>query len=152
MQVMTTLPQENLNSVPAAAQAAEDTGFDMLATMENRYEPFLPLGVAAVCTKKISLGTAVAIAFPRSPMVVANTCWDLQKASKGRFVLGIGPQIKPHNEKRFSTPWSAPAPRLREYVKSLRAIWRHWELGEKLDFQGEHYTFTLMTPNFVPDS
>jgi len=152
MQVMTTLPQENLNSVPTAAQAAEDTGFDMLATMENRYEPFLPLGVAAVCTKKISLGTAVAIAFPRSPMVVANTCWDLQKASKGRFVLGIGPQIKPHNEKRFSTPWSAPAPRLREYVKSLRAIWRHWELGEKLDFQGEHYTFTLMTPNFVPES
>ncbi|MBV00166.1 MAG: LLM class F420-dependent oxidoreductase [Rhodospirillaceae bacterium] len=152
MQVMTTLPQENLNIVPSAAKAAEDMGFDMLATMENKYEPFLPLAVAAVNTKKISLGTAVAIAFPRSPMVVANTCWDLQKASRGRFVLGIGPQIKPHNEKRFSTSWSAPAPRLREYVKSLRAIWRHWELGEKLDFRGEHYTFTLMTPNFVPES
>ena len=112
MQVMTTLPQEDLNAVPEAARAAEAAGFDLIATMENRYEPFMPLAVSAISTKRIGLGTAVAIAFPRSPMVVANTCWDLQKASKGRFVLGIGPQIKPHNEKRFSTPWSAPAPRL----------------------------------------
>ena len=152
MQVMTTLPQENLNEVPGAARDAENAGFDMVATMENRYEPFLPLAVAAISTESINLGTAVAIAFPRSPMVVANTCWDLQKASKGRFVLGLGPQIKPHNEKRFSVPWSAPAPRIREYVKALKAIWRNWELGEKLDFRGEHYTFTLMTPNFVPES
>lgn len=152
MQVMTTLPQENLNAVPEAAREAERVGFDMIATMENRYEPFMPLAVSAISTERVMLGTAVAIAFPRSPMVVANTCWDLQSASNGRFVLGIGPQIKPHNEKRFSVPWSAPAPRLRDYVMALKAIWRAWELGEKLDFRGEHYTFTLMTPNFVPIS
>jgi probable F420-dependent oxidoreductase len=149
---MTTLPQEDLNTVPDAARAAERAGFDLIATMENRYEPFMPLAVSAISTERIQLGTAVAIAFPRSPMVVANTGWDLQKASKGRFVLGLGPQIKPHNEKRFSTPWSAPAPRLREYVKALKAIWRSWELGEPLKFSGAHYTFTLMTPNFVPTS
>ena len=152
MQIMTTLPQEDLNTVPDAARAAERAGFDLIATMENRYEPFMPLAVSAISTERIQLGTAVAIAFPRSPMVVANTGWDLQKASKGRFVLGLGPQIKPHNEKRFSTPWSAPAPRLREYVKALKAIWRSWELGEPLKFSGAHYTFTLMTPNFVPTS
>ena len=152
MQIMTTLPQEDLNAVLDAARAAERDGFDLIATMENRYEPFMPLAVSAISTDRIQLGTAVAIAFPRSPMVVANTGWDLQKASKGRFVLGLGPQIKPHNEKRFSTPWSAPAPRLREYVQALKAIWRSWELGEPLKFAGDHYTFTLMTPNFVPVS
>jgi probable F420-dependent oxidoreductase len=94
----------------------------------------------------------VAIAFPRSPMVVANACWDLQNASRGRFVLGIGPQIRPHNERRFSVPWTAPAPRLREYVQALRAIWTNWETGEKLDFRGQHYTFTLMPPYFMPPS
>ena len=152
MQVMTTLPQENLNDVPQAARNAEMVGFDMVATMENRYEPFMPLAAAAISTKTINIGTAVAIAFPRSPMVVASTCWDLNNASGGRFVLGLGPQIKPHNEKRFSVPWSPPAPRIREYVLALRAIWKNWEHGEKLDFRGEHYTFTLMTPNFVPVS
>ena len=85
-------------------------------------------------------------------MVMANTCWDLQKASQGRFILGIGPQIKPHNERRFSVPWTPPVPRMKEYVQALRAIWRNWELGEKLEFRGDHYNFTLMTPNFVPES
>ena len=151
MQIMTTLPQSDLNDVPAAARHAEQAGFDLIATMENRNDPFMPLAVSAVSTSRIGLGTAVAIAFPRSPMVVANTAWDLQKASRGRFVLGLGPQIKPHNEKRFSVQWSAPAPRLREYVQALRAIWRAWATGERLKFEGEHYTFTLMTPNFVPD-
>lgn len=152
MKVLQTLPQNDLNEVPAAAKAAEEAGFDMVCTMENRHDPFLSLGVAAVATEKIMLGTAVAIAFPRSPMVVANACWDLQVASAGRFVLGLGPQIRPHNEKRFSVPWSPPVPRLREYVNALRAIWRCWETGEKLKFEGEHYTFTLMIPNFVPPS
>ena len=152
MKVLQTLPQNDLNEIPQAAKAAEEAGFDMVCTMENRHDPFLALGVAAVATEKIALGTAVAIAFPRSPMVVANACWDLQVASKGRFVLGLGPQIKPHNEKRFSVPWSPPVPRLREYVNALRAIWRCWETGEKLEFRGKHYTFTLMIPNFVPPS
>ena len=152
MRILTTLPQDDLDNVPAAAAAAESAGFDGAITMENRHDPFLALAVASGSTKRIGLGTAVAIAFPRSPMVVANTCWDLQNASRGRFVLGIGPQIRPHIEKRFSTRWSAPVPRLREYVQALRAIWRSWQLGERLRFEGEHYTFTLMTPNFAPVS
>jgi probable F420-dependent oxidoreductase len=152
MRITTTLPQDDLRKVTAAAKAAEAAGFDGLVTLENKHEPFLALGVAAVATERVSLGTGVAIAFPRSPMVTANTSWDLQVASRGRFVLGIGPQIRPHNEKRFSVPWSPPVPRLREYIKALRAIWRSWETGEKLAFEGEHYRFTLMTPNFVPQS
>ena len=152
MRILTTLPQGDLNQVPGAVAAAEAAGFDGVVTMENRHDPFLALAVAATTSERVELGTAVAIAFPRSPMVVANTCWDLQNASRGRFVLGIGPQIRPHNEKRFSTPWSPPVPRIREYVRALRAIWRCWETGERLRFEGKHYTFTLMTPNFTPDS
>ncbi|MEH6610636.1 MAG: TIGR03617 family F420-dependent LLM class oxidoreductase [Halioglobus sp.] len=152
MQVMTVLPQQDLNNAQQSAQDAELAGYDQISSMENRHEPFMPLGVAAISTRKIKVGTAVAIAFPRSPMVVANTCWDLQNASRGRFVLGLGPQIKAHNISRFSVPWSAPVPRMREYVNALRAIWRNWQLGEKLEFRGEHYKFTLMTPNFVPES
>ena len=152
MRILTTLPQGDLNQVPGAVAAAEAAGFDGVVTMENRHDPFLALAVAATASERVELATAVAIAFPRSPMVVANTCWDLQNASQGRFVLGIGPQIRPHNEKRFSTPWSPPAPRIREYVHALRAIWRCWETGERLRFEGKHYTFTLMPPNFTPDS
>lgn len=152
MKVIQTLPQADLNAVPDAAKAADDAGYDVLMTMENQYEPFLALGVAAVHTNRAELGPGIAIAFARSPMVVANVGWDLQRASSGRFVLGLGPQIRPHNEKRFSVPWSPPMPRLREYVNALRAIWRCWETGEKLLFEGKHYTFTLMTPNFTPES
>lgn len=152
MRILTTLPQNRLEDVPAAVAAAEAAGFDGAMTMENRHDPFLALAVAAGASTQIGLGTAVAIAFPRSPMVVASTGWDLQNASRGRFVLGLGPQIRPHIEKRFSVSWSAPAPRLREYVQALRAIWRCWETGERLRFEGRHYTFTLMTPNFTPAS
>ncbi|HVY15111.1 MAG TPA: TIGR03617 family F420-dependent LLM class oxidoreductase [Rhodopila sp.] len=152
MKVLNTLPQADLRTTAAAAIAAEQAGYDGVLTMENKHDPFLAHAIAAVNTDRIELGTSVAIAFPRSPMVVANASWDLQNASRGRFVLGIGPQIKPHNERRFSVPWSAPAPRLREYVQALRAIWTTWETGEKLDFRGEHYTFTLMPPYFMPPS
>ncbi|MGI9408860.1 MAG: LLM class flavin-dependent oxidoreductase, partial [Hyphomicrobiaceae bacterium] len=113
MKIIQTLPQSDLRSVPEAAQQAEDAGFDMLMTMENKHEPFLALGIAALATKSIELGPGIAIAFARSPMVVANVSWDLQAASNGRFVLGLGPQIRPHNEKRFSVPWSPPVPRMR---------------------------------------
>jgi probable F420-dependent oxidoreductase len=152
MRILTSLPQEDLRLTPAAAREAEATGFDAVMTQENRNDPFLALGVAAIATQKIGIGTAVAIAFPRSPMVVANAAWDLQVASRGRFVLGLGPQIRPHNEKRFSVPWVAPISRLREYVAALRAIWTTWEKGDKLRFEGKYYTFTLMTPNFAPPS
>jgi probable F420-dependent oxidoreductase len=150
MRVLTAIPQEDLNDVTAAAQAAEAAGYDGVVTMENKHNPFLALGVAAVGTKRIELATSVAIAFPRSPMVTAGIAYDLQRASRGRFVLGIGPQIRAHNEKRFSVPWTAPAPRMREYVEGMRAIWQAWERGERLDYRGQHYTFTLMTPNFRP--
>jgi probable F420-dependent oxidoreductase len=152
MRVLTTLPQADLRTTAAAAKAAEQAGYDALLTMENKHDPFLAHAIAAISTTRIQLGTSVAIAFPRSPMVVANACWDLQNASQGRFVLGIGPQIRPHNERRFSVPWTAPAPRLREYVHALRAIWTTWEKGEKLEFRGRHYTFTLMPPYFMPPS
>lgn len=152
MRVLNTLPQADLRATAAAAQASEAAGYDGLLTMENKHDPFLAHAIAAINTQRVELGTSVAIAFPRSPMVVANACWDLQNASRGRFVLGIGPQIRPHNERRFSVAWTPPAPRLREYVQALRAIWRNWETGEALDFRGQHYTFTLMPPYFRPPS
>ncbi len=152
MRVLNNLAQDDLRQTAASAKASEAAGYDGVMTMENKHDPFLAHAIAAVSTERVELGTSVAIAFPRSPMVVANACWDLQNASRGRFVLGIGPQIRPHNEKRFSVKWTPPAPRLREYVKALRAIWTTWEKGEKLDFRGEHYTFTLMPPYFMPPS
>jgi probable F420-dependent oxidoreductase len=153
MRVLTSLPQNDLREVPAAAKDAEAAGFDGLLTQESQNDPFLALGVAAVSTTRIGLGTAVAIAFPRSPMVVAHASWDLQIASRGRFVLGLGTQIRAHNVRRFSTPWVAsPLSRLREYAQALRAIWTAWETGEKLRFEGQYYTFTLMTPGFTPSS
>ena len=150
MKVLQTLPQGDLNNVPSAAKAAEAAGVDMVVTMENRHDPFLSLGVAAVETERIKLGTAIAIAFARSPMVVANMSWDLHANSGGRFYLGLGSQVKGHNERRFSVAWSAPAPRMQEYIESLRAIWRCWQTGEKLNYVGKHYQFTLMTPEFSP--
>ena len=151
MRLFTVLPQDNLRHVGPAAQALEAAGFDAAMSMENKHEPFLPLAVAATTTELIGLRTSIAIAFARSPMVVAEAAHDLQTASNGRIVIGLGSQVKGHNERRFSVPWSPPAPRLREYVEGLRAIWRCWEKGEKLNFTGEHYQFTLMTPNFVPE-
>jgi probable F420-dependent oxidoreductase len=152
MRILTTLPQEDLHHVPAAAAVAEAAGYDGLVTSENRNDPFLALGVAAVNTARVRLSTGIAIAFSRSPMAIANASWDLQVSSRGRFVLGLGSQVRAHNENRFSVPWSAPAPRMREYVEALRAIWRCWETGAKLAYRGQHYRFTLMTPNFTPKS
>ena len=151
MRVFTTLPQADLRQVASAAAKAEAEGYDGLMTMENRYNPFLALAVAATATERIGLATGIAIAFARSPMTVANISWDLQRASAGRFTLGLGSQVKAHNERRFSVPWSPPAPRLGEYVEALRAIWHCWARGEKLDYQGQHYRFTLMTPAFTPE-
>ncbi len=151
MRVETSLPNADLRTVGAAATRLENAGYDTITTQENRHDPFLPLAVAAVNTTTVGLATSVAIAFPRSPMVAANVGWDLQKASGGRFELGLGTQVRGHNERRFSVPWSAPAPRLEEYVSAVKSIWNSWATGERLDFQGEHYQFSLMTPNFTPE-
>jgi probable F420-dependent oxidoreductase len=148
---MTTIPQDDLQRVAAAARAVEDDGYDGIVTMENKHDPFLPLAIAAVNTERVELATGIAISFLRSPMSAASLSWDLNEASRGRFVLGLGTQIKAHNEKRFSVPWSAPAPRMREYIQGLRAIWRTWKFGEPLNYVGEHYRFTLMPPYFVPE-
>jgi probable F420-dependent oxidoreductase len=151
MRIFTTLPQEDLRKVGPAAQQIEADGYTGVSTQENRHDPFLALAVAGVATRKIELHTGVAISFPRSPMVVANIGWDLAASTGGRFTLGLGSQIRPHNERRFSVPWSAPAPRMREYIQAVRAIWLAWKGDGKLTYEGKHYRFTLMTPNFVPE-
>ena len=150
MKIETGIPLNDWRAVGPSARRAEQLGFDGVLSFEIANEPFMPLAFAALATERVRLGTAIAVAFPRSPMVVANTAWDLNVQSKGRFTLGLGTQVKGHNERRFSVPWSAPLPRMREYIQALRAIWRCWENGEKLDFTGEHYNFTLMTPEFSP--
>lgn len=141
---------DDLREVPALARDAEALGFDGLWTAETKHDPFLPLALAAEHTRRVSLGTAIAVAFPRSPTVVAHTAWDLQSASGGRVVVGLGTQVKGHNERRFSVKWTAPGPRLRDYILALRAIWECWQTGGRIDFRGQHYVVTLMTPFFAP--
>lgn len=150
MRVETGLPLGNWRAVPEAARRAEASGFDGLLSYEIQNDPFAPLVHASIVTERVRLGTAIAVCFPRSPMVMANIARDLHAESGGRFTLGLGTQVKGHNERRFSVPWTAPLPRLREYVEALRAIWNCWENGEKLAFEGKHYQFTLMTPEFSP--
>jgi probable F420-dependent oxidoreductase len=133
-----------------AARALEAAGFDGVYTFEGRHDPFMPLLAAASCSERLTLSTAIAVAFARNPMLLANLGYDLQLASKGRFVLGLGSQIKPHIEKRFSATWSHPAARMREMVLAIRSIWSAWQNGSRLDFRGEFYTHTLMTPFFDP--
>jgi probable F420-dependent oxidoreductase len=145
-----TIFPTDLNAAGEIARQVESYGFDGLWTSETAHNPFLPLTHAAAVTQHILLGTAIAVAFPRSPMVTAQIAWDLAAQSGGRFALGLGTQVKPHIEKRFSTTWGAPAPRLREYVESLRAIWANFQNNKPLRYLGEHYKFTLMTPFFNP--
>ena len=143
------LPHD-LQSIPAYARKVEALGFDCLWSSETQHDPFLPLAVAASVTSTIKLGTAIAVAFPRSPMITAHIAWDLQKASNGRFILGLGSQVKGHNERRFSVKFDSPGPKLREVVLALRAIWDCWQNGTKLNFRGDFYRFDLMTPFFAP--
>jgi probable F420-dependent oxidoreductase len=151
MRVFTMLPMRHWRDAGPFAAAAETAGFDTVMTVEVAHDPFTPLALAALATQRIELTPSIAVAFPRSPTVVASQAWDLQANSNGRFVLGLGSQVRGHNERRFGIPWSPPAPRLRDYVRALRAVWRCWETGEKLDYRGEHYKLTLMTPDFSPE-
>ena len=141
---------EYLRGIDRTARAAEDLGFAGLWTSETKHDAFLPLAIAANETHQIGLGTSVAIAFSRSPMETAQTAWDLQDLSAGRFVLGLGTQVKAHITRRFSMPWDRPAARLREYILALRAIWESFQTKGPLQFEGEHYRHTLMTPFFNP--
>ena len=133
-----------------ASKELEDLGYDGAYTFEGPHEPFLPLAAAALATEKLELLTSIAVAFSRNPMTLANIGYDLQLMSKGRFTLGIGSQIKPHIEKRYSMPWSSPAKRMKEMVDAIKAIWGCWHEGKDLDFRGEFYQHTLMTPIFNP--
>ncbi len=132
------------------ASLQEAIGLDGLWSVEAGHDPFMPLLLAALATERVELGTGIAVAFARNPMITAVQANDLQLASRGRFILGLGSQIKPHIEKRFSMPWSHPAPRMREFVLAMRAIWDCWNNGTRLDFRGDFYTHTLMTPFFSP--
>ena len=140
----------DLSKVGASARALEAQGFDALVSAEIDSDPFLPLVLAAEHTQRIELMTSIAVAFARNPMTVAQIGNDLQAFSKGRFLLGLGSQIKPHITKRFGMPWSQPAARMREFVLALRAIWDCWYKDAKLEFRGDYYTHTLMTPMFTP--
>jgi probable F420-dependent oxidoreductase len=151
MRVFTRLPMHDWNATMQAARDAEAAGVDAVMTVELGHDVFAPLAISAMATERIELTPSVAVAFPRSPTVLASQAWDLQANSRGRFVLGLGSQVKGHNERRFGVAWTAPAPRLRDYVRALRAIWRCWETREKLNFHSDHYTLTLMTPDFSPE-
>jgi len=140
----------DLASAAAAAKQAEAIGYDGVWTAETSHDPFFPLVLAAEHTDRLELGTGIAVAFPRSPMHLANIGYDLQQYSKGRLILGLGSQIKAHIEKRFSATWSHPAARMRDLILAMRAIWDAWNSGSQLDYRGEFYRHTLMTPFFNP--
>ncbi|MCU1460171.1 MAG: putative F420-dependent oxidoreductase, family [Acidimicrobiales bacterium] len=140
----------DLARAAGAARDLEHAGYDGAWAAETNHDPFFPLLLAAEHTERLELGTGIAVAFPRSPMHLANVGWDLQAYSGGRFMLGLGSQIKAHVEKRFSATWSHPAARMRELILATRAIWDSWNDGTKLDFRGDFYRHTLMTPFFDP--
>src|SRR5690606_22722506 len=127
----------DLRQAGALAAEQEQRGYDGLWTAETAHDPFFPLLLASQNTDKAELGTGIAVAFARNPMLLANIAYDLQAASEGRFILGLGSQIKPHITKRFSMPWSKPAARMRELILAIRAIWECWNEGTKLDFRGD---------------
>jgi probable F420-dependent oxidoreductase len=146
------LLSHGIDDVPATALDLEARGYAGVWASEVDHDPFLPLLSAGQATDRLQVGTAIAVAFARSPMTLAMTAHDLQRYTRGRFVLGLGTQVRAHVERRFSMPWSAPAERMREYVAALRAIWASWQDGTPLRFQGEHYRHTLMTPMFAPEA
>jgi probable F420-dependent oxidoreductase len=150
MKIDATLFAADLDTVGARARQIEEFGYDGLYTAETQHDPFFPLLLAAQQTERIDLATAIAVAFPRSPTHLAHIGHDLQRYSKGRFVLGLGSQIKAHIEKRFAAQFSQPAARMRELILATRAVWRTWEEGEPLRFEGDFYRLTLMTPFFTP--
>ncbi|MGI6875162.1 TIGR03617 family F420-dependent LLM class oxidoreductase [Amycolatopsis sp. 3B14] len=150
MKVDFAVPFESPADCRETMRRAERDGFDGVWTTEVRHDPFLPLALGATVTEHVTLGTAIAVAFARNPMTVAQTANDLQELSGGRLLLGLGTQIKTHVTRRFSMPWSQPAARMREFVLALRAIWDSWQTGGRLNFRGEFYTHTVMTPMFTP--
>jgi len=150
MRIEATLGDVPWSDIARISARIEDLGFDGIATPELKRDPFLPLVLAGTATSRVQLATSVAIAFPRSPTVVAYMSRNLQDLSHGRFAVGLGTQVKGHIERRFTTDWVSPGPRLREYILAMRAIWKTWDTGEPLRFEGKFYNLSLMTPEFSP--
>jgi probable F420-dependent oxidoreductase len=140
----------DMRTVPQRARQLEGLGYDMVSVGETQHNPFLPLVLVAEHTQRMQFASSVAIAFPRVPHITANIAWDLSKYSGGRFVLGLGTQVKGHNERRFSVPWAPPGPRLRDYIACMRAIWDSWQNGTKPNYEGEYYQYKLTSPFFNP--
>lgn len=138
------------SQIPDQVKRAEADGYDGVTCGELSHDSMLTMAMAATAAENIDIQTSVTIAFPRSPMVLAMEAWDLQHLSKGRFTLGLGSQVKGHNVRRFGGTWSPPAPRMREYIRMIHAVWDSWQNGTQPEFLGKHYTYTLMTPNFNP--
>jgi probable F420-dependent oxidoreductase len=150
MKIDTNLFVSSLRDVPAYARAAESMGFDAIWVSETSHDPFLMSALVAEYTRHIRLGTAIAVAFPRSPGTLAYLAWDLAALSHGRFILGLGTQVKAHNERRFGVKWESPVAKLREVILALRALWDTWQTGARLNFRGEFFKLTLMAPFFNP--
>ena len=145
------LPIVGLKDVAAIAKAAEEIGFDALWTQETQHDPFLPCTLIAEHTTRLHAGTAIAVSFARSPANIAYTAWDLAAQSDGRFILGLGTQVRAHIERRFGQPWpESPVKKLREQIEAIRAFWDCWQNGTKLNYRGEYYKITLMSPFFQP--
>ena len=140
----------SLAELTESGSRAQSEGYDGMWSAESAHDPFLPLIAAAQETSTLQLGTAITVAFARNPMSLAYTAYDMQQLTRGRFMLGLGSQVRPHIERRFGMPWSRPAARMREFIQALRQIWTTWSTGERLNFQGEFYSHTLMTPFFSP--
>ena len=149
MQFDVTVFADELSAAGPLAGAVEDYGFDGLWVAEAAHNPFLPLAHAALATDRISIGTAIAVAFARHPIVTAKTAWDLAAHSDGRFILGLGTQIKPHITKRFSAKWGKPVAQLREYIQALRVIWNNIQSGDELNYAGEYYNFKTSNSDFA---
>lgn len=150
MKFDTTLLVHDLSQMAAYTQVAEAVGFAGLWTAETNHDPFLALALAAEHSENLQLGTAIAVTFPRSPTILAQLAWDLAKFSHGRFILGLGTQVKAHNVYRFGVPWEKPVTKMREYIQAIRAVWHCWQNDTPLRFQGEFFNLKLMTPFFNP--
>jgi probable F420-dependent oxidoreductase len=150
MKIDVSLLVHDLTSIPTVVHAAERVGFAGIWTAETSHDPFLPLVLAAEHSQKLTLGTAIATSFSRSPAILAYTAWDLARYTHGRFILGLGTQVKAHNERRFGVTWEQPAGKLREVILAIRVFWDCWQNGTKLNFRGEFFKLTLMSPYFDP--
>lgn len=141
---------DDIDDIKGRYRLFEEQGFDGVVTAEIQNDPFLVVGMGADATEKVQLRTGIAVAFARSPMTTAYSAHDLNAFSKGRFVLGLGSQIQAHITKRFSMPWHGPARQMKEFITALHAIWDNWYDGKPMDFRGDYYRHTLMTPDFTP--